>query len=227
MSRLHRVVFIEEPADFPNPRAALGDFPAGLGRILTPDLMLAGYRLGYFAWSDNPVSWWTPAPRAVMELDGFHVSRSLARTLKSGRFEVTTDVAFDEVVRGCAGPRAGEDGTWISDRFAACFAELHRRGFAHSVECWDDGRLAGGVFGVAIGGYFSAESMFHYVTDASKVALHALVERLRAGGFALLDIQVLSDHTASLGAVEISRDEYLDRLATALERTPVWATPAR
>src|SRR5262249_39955063 len=159
--------------------------PLAVGVALTPELMLAGYERGIFAWTDEPVAWWSPDPRAVMPLDGFHVSRSLGRTLRQRRFDVTIDTAFASVVRGCATPRYPGDATWISARFADCFGRLFAAGRAHSVECWRDGRLVGGVFGVAIGGYFSAESMFHRETDASKVALHGLVEALRGAGYGL------------------------------------------
>ena len=220
MGRYGRIAIVRRPGDFPDVRTGPGDFPVAVGVALTPELMLGGYQRGIFAWSDEPVAWWSPDPRAVMPLDGFHVSRSLARTLRQDRFEVTVDQAFAGVVRGCATGRYPGDATWISPRFAACFDRLFASGHAHSVECWSDGQLAGGVFGVSIGGYFSAESMFHRVTDASKVALYYLVEVLGSAGFGLLDIQVLTPHTRSLGGVDIPRDAYLDLLARALLRTP-------
>jgi leucyl/phenylalanyl-tRNA--protein transferase len=220
MARYGRIAIVGDDGEFPDPRRGPADLPVAVGLSLTPRLMLNAYAKGIFAWSDEPVAWWSPDPRAVLELDRFHVSRSLARVLRARRFDVTLDRAFGEVVRGCASPRYRGDETWLTRRFAACFAELFRTGRAHSVECWVDGRLAGGVFGVAIGGFFSAESMFHRATDASKVALYHLVEALRAAGYSLLDIQVLTPHTASLGATEIPRYTYLDRLAAAVELAP-------
>lgn len=220
MRRLNQIAIVGPNGEFPDPRDAPGDLPVAVGLHLTPRLMLKAYAKGIFAWSDDPVAWWSPEPRCVIELDGFHVSRSLSRTIRRRTFEVTVDEAFDDVVRGCAAPRYRGDETWISRRFLSCFAELYWSGYAHSVETWVNGRLAGGVFGVAVGGFFSAESMFHRATDGSKVALYYLVEVLRASGYTLLDIQVPTPHTESLGAMLIPRDEYLDRLADAVRQTP-------
>jgi len=164
---------------------------------------------------DGELAWWSPDPRGIIPLDGLHVSRSLRRSLR--RFDVTVDTAFDRVIAGCA--NRGE-GDWIDDDIVAAYMRLHRLGWAHSVEVWALGRLAGGVYGVAIGGLFAGESMFHRERDASKVALAALVELLRAGGAVerrLFDVQWLTPHLASLGAVEIPREAYLARLADALE----------
>ena len=144
-------------------------------------------------------------------------SRSLRRRIRRGDFEVRIDTAFAEVVAACARPRSRRDGVWITPSLQAAYRELHRLGYAHSVEAWREGRLAGGVFGVAVGGLFAAESMFHRETDASKVALAHLVERLKRRGFELLDIQVLTPHTARLGAREIPRRQYLERLSAAIE----------
>ena len=193
--------------------------PLGLvavGGDLRPARLLDAYRHGIFPWySDGePVLWWSPDPRAIFELDGLHVSRRLRRTIRSGRFTPTVNRDFTGVMRGCA-DRPGE-GTWITADMIAAYEELHRRGHAHSVEVWHEGRLAGGVYGVAVGGLFAGESMFTRVRDASKVALAYLVERLRQRGFWLFDIQLLTPHTASLGAVEIPRGKYLARLRQAL-----------
>ena len=177
--------------------------------------MLA-YRHGIFPMADEgsgEIHWFRPDPRAIIPLDGFHVSRSLARERRRGVFEVRTDTDFEAVMRGCADRR---EGTWISGRFVEVYGALHRAGTAHSVEAWRGGRLAGGTYGVALGGAFMAESMFHRETNASKVALAALVQRLRARGFALLDVQYLTPHLESLGAVEITRREYERRLEHAL-----------
>lgn len=161
------------------------------------------------------VAWWSPDPRGIIPLDGLHVSRSLRRALP--RFDVTVDTAFEEVIAGCA--NRGE-GDWIDDDIVEAYTGLHRLGWAHSVEVWADGRLVGGVYGVAIGGLFAGEWMFHRERDASKAALVALVELLRAGGDSerrLFDVQWLTPHLASLGAVEVPRGEYLARLAAALD----------
>lgn len=183
---------------------------------LTPEVLLGAYRMGVFPMAegrDDPdVFWVDPPRRGVLPLDGFHVSRSLARTIGRGRLAWTLDAAFAEVVEGCA----ARDETWISGAIRDLYVGLHRRGAARSVEVWEDGRLVGGVYGVALGAAFFGESMFSRATDASKVALAVLVERLRAGGFRLLDTQFLTPHLASLGAVEVSRAAYRRKLADAL-----------
>lgn len=210
------IAILERGDEFPDPAEGPSDEPVAIGLELTPELMLAGYRKGLFAWSVNPVTWWSPDPRAIISLDGFHVSRRLERKIRSRPFTVTLDGAFAEVVNHCALPRHRGDGVWITKEFQAAFGQLARMGYAHSVECWKDGKLAGGVFGVAVGGFFSAESMFHSETDGSKIALYYLMERLRQGGFQLFDIQMLTPHTRSLGAKEISRVRYLGLLERAL-----------
>jgi leucyl/phenylalanyl-tRNA--protein transferase len=187
----------------------------GAGGSLDPEPLLEAYRRGIFPWTEEgwPLLWWSPDPRAIFELDGFHVSRRLRRTLRSGRFAVTVNQAFADVMLGCADRDVG---TWITRDMHAAYNRLHERGHAHSVETWHNGRLAGGVYGVAIGGFFAGESMFYRVADASKVALAALVERLRHRGFQLFDIQFLTEHTRSLGAVEIPRRKYLARFRKAV-----------
>jgi leucyl/phenylalanyl-tRNA--protein transferase len=200
-----------------DPARADADGLVAVGGDLEPERLIEAYRNGIFPWfpEDSPVLWWSPDPRAIFELDGLHVSRRLARTVRSGRFSVTVNRDFDGVIRGCA-DRPGQ-GTWITPDMIAAYTALHRRGVAHSVEVWHEGELAGGVYGVALGGLFAGESMFARVRDASKVALVHLVERLRARAFQLFDIQFVTQHTASLGAVEIPRAEYLARLRRALE----------
>ena len=189
----------------------------GIGGDLKPNRLLDAYRRGIFPWYDegNPILWWSPNPRAIFELDDFHLSRRLRRTIRSGRFRMAVDQDFGGVIRGCAAGR--EDGTWIIPEMIEAYEELHRLGHAHSVEAWCDGTLAGGVYGVAIGGFFAGESMFSRQRDASKVALAYLVERLCERGFRLFDIQFVTPHTVSLGAVEIPRSEYLERLQRALD----------
>lgn len=201
-----------------DPEAADADGLVAVGGDLRPERLLTAYRSGVFPWfsEETPILWWSPDPRAIFELDGLHVSRRLARAIRSGRFHVSVNQAFGAVVRGCA-HRPGE-GVWITPAMIRAYEELHRLGWAHSVEVWQAGELAGGLYGVAIGAFFAGESMFHRARDASKVALAWTVERLRQRGFVLFDIQFLTEHTASLGAVEVSRREYLARLTKSLAR---------
>ncbi len=214
-----QAIAIMMPGDeFPDPLWGPKDEPIALGLELSPELMLAGYRKGLFAWSVNPVTWWSPDPRAIIPLDGLYVSKRLARTIKTHPFMVTMDRAFHHVVVQCARPRHRGDGVWISDEFVSAFDALHEMGYAHSVECWRGRELVGGIFGVAINGFFSAESMFHWATDASKIALYYLIETLRDAGFQLFDIQLLTGHTESLGAREISRARYLALLEQARQK---------
>jgi leucyl/phenylalanyl-tRNA--protein transferase len=186
-----------------------------VGGDLSPARLLQAYRHGIFPWYDtgDPVCWWSPDPRAVFELDGLYVARRLRRTLRSGRFTLSVNRAFGDVIRGCA-DRA--EGTWITEEMIEAYETLHRLGHAHSVEAWHGTDLAGGIYGVALGGFFAGESMFTRQRDASKIALVFLTERLRQRGFQLFDIQFRTEHTARLGAVEIPRAEYLERLRRAL-----------
>jgi len=193
----------------------------GWGADLAPGTLLAAYRAGLFpmgleAGGKGPMGWWSPDPRGVLPLDGLRVSRSLRRSCS--RFEVRVDSAFDDVVAACADP--SRRGRWITGAVARAYSRLFRLGWAHSVECWEDGELAGGLYGVAVGGLFAGESMFHRRTDASKAALVALVELLGADGDGrrLLDVQWRTDHLATLGVVEIPRTDYLERLGEALRR---------
>jgi leucyl/phenylalanyl-tRNA--protein transferase len=182
----------------------------------TPEGVISAYAYGIFPMAHEEIGelwWYRPDPRAILPLDGFHISRSLARTIRRGVFEVRVNTAFEAVMRACADR---PEGTWISEAFVQVYTEIHRRGQAHSVETWRDGELVGGTYGVAIGGAFMAESMFHRATDASKVALAALVQRLRQRGFELLDVQYLTPHLKSLGAVEIPHNVYIRRLHRAI-----------
>jgi leucyl/phenylalanyl-tRNA--protein transferase len=189
-----------------------------IGGDLSPERLLDAYRHGIFPWYDegSPILWWSPDPRAIIELDRLHVSRRLRRTLRSGKFTVTFNRDFAAVIRGCAAGRT--DGTWITTDMIAAYERLHRLGHAHSVEAWVGHELAGGLYGVAINGFFAGESMFTRITDGSKVALVALVERLHERGFELFDIQFVTEHTRRLGAIEVPRAEYLRRLQQALTR---------
>jgi leucyl/phenylalanyl-tRNA--protein transferase len=216
MVHYHGIAILEAGDEFPDPRMGPQDDPIAVGLELSPGLMLAGYRKGLFAWSVNPVTWWSPDPRAILPLSKFHVSKRLARKIKTRPFHVTVDGGFVDVVEQCAPPRSAENGVWITPEFVRAFLGLYHQGYAHSVECWRHERLVGGVFGVAINGFFSAESMFHAETDASKIALFYLIELLKASGFQLLDIQMLTAHTRSLGALELSRSRYLSFLERAL-----------
>jgi leucyl/phenylalanyl-tRNA--protein transferase len=202
---------------FLDPERADADGLVGVGGDLSPTRLLEAYSRGIFPWFDEttPILWWSPDPRAIFELDRFHVSRRLARTIRSGRFTTTLNAAFDAVIRGCA-DRPGQ-GIWITPAMIEAYTTLHRLGWAHSVEAWRDGVLAGGVYGVALGGLFAGESMFTRIRDGSKVALTHLVQRLQERGFQLFDVQFLNDHTARLGAAEIPRRVYLARLRAALK----------
>jgi leucyl/phenylalanyl-tRNA---protein transferase len=202
---------------FLSPELADADGLVGVGGDLSPRRLLEAYRRGIFPWYDaqTPILWWSPDPRAIFEMDGLHVSRRLARTVRSGKFAVTVDRDFAGVIRGCAD--RPEPGVWITPEMVEAYERLHRLGHAHSVEVWHGGELAGGLYGVAVGGLFAGESMFTRVRDASKVALVHVMGRLRERGYQLFDVQFLNDHTESLGAVEIPRREYLARLRRALE----------
>jgi len=186
------------------------------GDLSVPRLLLA-YRNGIFPWTVDPITWWSPEPRGIFELDRFHVSRSLARVIRKGVFRTTVDHAFRRVMEGCAAPARHRRSTWIRPEFIEAYAQLHEQGHAHSLECWQGRRLVGGIYGVAVGGFFAGESMFHRVSDASKVALYHLIEHLRCQGFVLFDIQMLTPITAQLGGITIPREEYLHRLAQAIQ----------
>jgi leucyl/phenylalanyl-tRNA---protein transferase len=183
--------------------------------MIEPELLLQGYRLGVFpmAMADNSIEWFSPDPRAILPLDKFHVPHTLRRTLKKGIFKVQIDNHFTEVIRACAKRKD----TWINRQIIQSYERLHELGYAHSVETWSEGKLAGGLYGVAIGGAFFGESMFHRITDASKIALVALVDHLRARKFVLLDTQWLTPHLAQFGVTEISRNSYLRLLGRAVE----------
>jgi leucyl/phenylalanyl-tRNA--protein transferase len=218
---------------FPDPGEAETE-PNGLlavGGDLTPRRLLAAYRAGIFPWfsEGQPILWWSPDPRMVLLPDELQVSRSLRKTLRRNRLQVSTDQAFGQVIRGCAGPRPDGDGTWLLPEMIAAYSELHRLGLAHSVEVWQDGELVGGLYGVSLGRAFFGESMFSRVADASKVALVQLAELCRHAGFAFIDCQVYTEHLCRLGAHEIPRPEFLQRLEKALQQegAPDWQRPPR
>lgn len=192
----------------------------GASYAITPQLLLRAYSIGLFPMAesaeDDQLFWVDPEKRAIFPLDTFIVSRSLAKTVRSDRFEVVVDRDFDAVIEACAAPAPDREKTWINDEIRRLYRELFDMGFAHTVECWREGQLVGGLYGVALRGAFFGESMFHRERDASKVALTHLVARLRAGGFHLLDTQFMTTHLASLGAIEISRESYHRALEEAL-----------
>jgi leucyl/phenylalanyl-tRNA--protein transferase len=187
-------------------------------QTLDPAIVVRAYREGLFpmAVEGGRIGWFSPDPRGIIPLDGFHVPARLARVIRSGRFEIAIDRGFETVMRACA--TREDDGTWISEDIVECYVTLHRLGLAHSVEAWREGQLVGGLYGVHLGGAFFGESMFHRETDASKVALASLVDRLQRRGFGLLDTQWVTPHLEQFGAVEIPRAEYLRRLKTAIAR---------
>lgn len=197
---------------FPADERALRE-PNGLlaaGGALTPPWLLAAYRRGIFPWfsEGEPILWWTPDPRLVLVPDEFHISHSLRKTLRRRRFEVRTDTAFAEVLLACAAARAGGPGTWITPAMRAAYQRMHELGWAHSVECWREGRLVGGLYGMAIGRVFFGESMFARETDASKVALAHLARLLAERGYGMIDCQMTTAHLCSLGAREVPRARF-------------------
>jgi len=191
-----------------------GRKPGILLGVIAPDFLLNAYAQGIFpmAMPEGDLAWFSPDPRGVLPLDAFHLPHGLMRALKKKQFEMRCNTAFEAVMRACA----EREDTWIDDEILSSYVELHRLGFAHSVEAWSDGELVGGLYGVALGGAFFGESMFHRETDASKVALHALVERLKERRFVLLDLQWVTPHLATFGAIEIPRRDYLKQLRAAL-----------
>jgi leucyl/phenylalanyl-tRNA--protein transferase len=194
--------------------------------LLTPEILLSAYAQGLFPMAerrDDPTLYWvSPEKRGVIPLDAIHVPKRLARTIRSNRYRVTSDQSFADVMRACAAPGPGREQTWINDEILRLYTALHAGGHAHSVECWEGDKLAGGLYGVSLGAAFFGESMFSAVPDTSKVALVALVEMLRRGGYILLDTQFLTPHLARFGAYEIPREEYLARLHVAIAREGIW-----
>jgi leucyl/phenylalanyl-tRNA--protein transferase len=207
---------------FPPVWKARSDGLLMIGGDLSPEWLLSAYRRGIFPWpivdrDFEVLAWFSPEPRAVLEFDQLHVPRRLDRRIRSGQFQVTIDRAFSEVVAACAAPRRKSDGTWITPRLAAAYRQLHELGWAHSIEVWQGQSLAGGLYGIAVGGFFSGESMFHRQRDASKAAVVFLVHHLRERGFVLFDVQQSSPHLRQLGAREIDRGELLRRLRACID----------
>jgi len=209
---------VDEPI-FPPPEYADPSGLLAVGGDLSNERLLEAYRLGIFPWysEDQPILWWSPDPRLVLDLKDFKISRSLRKTLKKEVFQITFDHAFEEVIRACASvPREAQNGTWITDEMEKAYIKLHGLGYAHSVESWFGGKLAGGLYGVSLGKCFFGESMFHLKTDASKVALATLVETLKSWDFHFIDSQMTTEHMLSLGAKELPRRIFLKRLQLAL-----------
>ena len=202
------------PPDYADPSGLLA-----VGGDLSSERLLEAYRAGIFPWysDDQPILWWSPDPRFVLELDEFNISRSLRKTLQRKIFQVTFDRVFEEVIAACsAAPREGQRGTWITPEMRDAYLDLHGLGYAHSVETWFGGKLVGGLYGVSLGKAFFGESMFHYKSDASKVALATLVEKLKNWGFHFIDSQMTTEHMMNLGAKEVPRRIFLKRLQSAL-----------
>ena len=204
--------------NFPNPSLADPDGLLAVGGNLEPETLLSAYQQGIFPWfdEDTPILWWSHDPRAILEFENLYISKRLARTIRTNKFQVTFNQDFDAVVKGCT--YRPEEGTWITPEVANAYGEFHRRGHAHSVEVWQQGVLVGGLYGVAIGGLFAGESMFSTVSDASKIALAALVSRLKEKGYQLFDLQIINEHTSMMGATEIPRDDYLARAKSAIKK---------
>jgi len=215
LRQLQRQRRLPHAPPFPAPESADERGCVAISMDLTPELILEAYPQGMFPMvePDGSFGWWSPDPRAVLELDSVHVSRRLARRARSGRYEVRIDTAFAGVIQACA----ERDETWISSEVIEAYTELHRQGIAHSVEAWEGERLVGGLYGVSLGGAFMAESMFHRETDAGKVALLALVERLRERDYLLCDIQYVTRATSVFEPLELPRERYLFRLQKALK----------
>lgn len=208
---------------FPNPRLACNEGILAYGGDLSAKRLISAYANGIFPWynEDEPILWWSPNPRLIMELDEFKVSKSLAKAIKKEKFEVKFDENFTQVMIECKNIfRPTQDGTWLQDELIQAYTHLHEIGYAHSFESYYEGELVGGGYGLVIGDMFCGESMFAKKSDASKVALYHLVQRLKQKGFSLLDCQTPTEHLQSLGAKCISRDEFLDKLAKSIENFP-------
>ncbi|AXH15733.1 leucyl/phenylalanyl-tRNA--protein transferase [Malaciobacter mytili LMG 24559] len=208
---------------FPNPRFACDEGILAYGGDLTPTRLISAYANGIFPWynSDEPILWWSPNPRLIMELEEFKVSKSLLKVIKSNKFEIRFNTNFTQVMIECKNIyRPKQDGTWLQDELIDAYTTLHNLGYAHSFESYYNGELVGGGYGLSIGDMFCGESMFAKKSDASKVALYYLVQRLKEKGFSLLDCQTPTEHLQSLGAKCISRDDFLDRLSHSIQNFP-------
>lgn len=218
---VHLIAVLTRELRFPPPESANEDGLLAVGGDLSIQRLLLAYRSGIFPWPLNPrmLTWFSPDPRAIFDLETWRPGRSLKKRQARGDLETRVNTAFDLVMRRCAEPTPERPSTWIIPGMFEAYGELHRMGLAHSVETWQDGTLVGGLYGVSFGGFFAGESMFSRVSDASKIALLGLVERMRSRGMSLLDTQVMNPHLERLGAIEISRTEYLGRLKRALAQS--------
>ncbi|MDF1578738.1 MAG: leucyl/phenylalanyl-tRNA--protein transferase [Desulfurivibrionaceae bacterium] len=222
---------LDESISFPPPQMAREDGLLAVGGDLKPERLLLAYHLGIFPWysQGEPILWWAPVPRMVLFPDDFHLSRSLARTMRRKTFTVTFDEAFPEVINNCAAIRLdrGEE-TWLGAEMIEAYCKLHELGYAHSVECWHGTELKGGLYGVSLGSVFFGESMFSLAPNGSKVAMAALVNQLVLWEFDLIDCQIHNSHLESLGAAEIPGDEFWERLALAVDKPTLigkWSNP--
>lgn len=226
------ITWLESGTDssFPPLSLAEEDGLLAAGGDLSASRLLQAYQQGIFPWfnENDPILWWSPDPRMVLFTDNIKISKSLKKTIRASSISLTLDHAFEDVMQACSLPRKDEAGTWIHQNMIDAYVELHQQGYAHSVECWQDGELVGGLYGVAIGKMFFGESMFSHVRDSSKLALVALCQQLSIWGFSLIDCQVYSNHLASLGAEQVDRDEFI-QLVTSLCQQPqtdiVWQKP--
>lgn len=219
-----KIPFLNSTDPFPNPLNARRDGLLAIGSYLGADKVLEAYHQGIFPWFNEgePVMWWCPDPRCVIYPQEIKVSKSMKRILKDGTFQVTYDCAFLDVINHCRyTPRNGQFGTWITDEIVAAYHDLHKMGYAHSVEVWKNNELVGGLYGVSLGSVFMGESMFSKVSNASKTAIISLSQRLEKLGFTLIDCQLHNDHLESLGAIEIPRPQFLEELELGLE-APTW-----
>ena len=217
---MKQLPWLEDTGGVFPPASEAFDEPNGLlcaGGQLGPEILLSAYSQGIFPWfdDDQPILWWSPDPRMVIEIESFEASRSVRKLIRRGGFNFSLDVAFEQVIAGCAAPRRDDAGTWITHEMQSAYLRLHHLGFAHSVEVWQESTLVGGLYGVAIGSQFFGESMFSKASNASKAALAILVEQLRRWGFALIDCQVANPHLESLGAIQIQRSDFLARIAVS------------
>jgi len=225
-----QLITLDTPeTQFPSPDSASEEGLVAVGGEITTVRVLSAYRQGIFPWysEDQPVLWWSPEPRAVLYPENIKISRSLKKTLRKQVFRVTADQAFNEVIRGCAGPRIQSPGggTWITDEMMLTYTQLHQMGYVHSVEVWHDEKLVGGLYGLALGSAFFGESMYSHAPDASKVALVHLAKIAASHGIDFIDCQLPTEHLSRMGAINISRKEYLEILKDALkndERTEHW-----
>lgn len=212
------VALLTRELKFPAPSKASADGLLAVGGDLSPERLVLAYRSGIFPWPlhERVLTWFSPDPRAILEFDDLHISSSLAKRIRKGTYEVRIDTDFESVIRACASRTTDRPTTWIVPEVIAAYIELFRLGYAHSIESWKDGQLVGGLYGISMGGLFAGESMYARAPDASKVALVALVQRMRERGMSLLDVQVPNPHLESLGSSVIPRTTYLKRLKLAL-----------